>query len=116
MLRVPPLLLAVLLATAVGAQAPPAGLGLSDEAEVSLLTMLPGEEVYSLFGHSALRIRDDAAGLDRTYNFGTFSFDQPFFLLRFLRGSLDYQLDTDPFWAVLSPATRSSAGRSSSSR
>ena len=71
--------------------------GLSDSARVSLLTMLPGDEVYSLFGHSAIRIRDDAAGMDRTYNFGTFSFDQPFFVVRFLRGSLDYMLDTAPF-------------------
>ena len=75
--------------------------GLSDSAEVSLLTMLPGDEVYSLFGHSALRIRDEAAGLDRTYNFGTFSFEQPFFVLRFLGGRLDYLLDTAPFEAVL---------------
>lgn len=71
--------------------------GLSDSASVSLLTMLPGREVYSLFGHSAIRIWDDAAGIDRTYNFGTFSFDQPYFVLRFLRGSLDYSLDTAPF-------------------
>ena len=81
--------------------APTVAPGLSDSARVSLLTMLPGEEVYSLFGHSALRVRDDAAGIDRTYNFGTFSFDQPFFLLRFLGGRLDYLLTTDPFWAVL---------------
>ena len=80
--------------------APPA-LGLSDSATASLLTMLPGREVYSLFGHSALRVRDDAAGVDRTYNFGTFSFDQPYFVLRFLRGSLDYSLTTAPFDLLL---------------
>ncbi len=76
---------------------PDAGVGLTDGAQASLLTMLPGDEVYSLFGHSAIRIRDDAAGIDRTYNFGTFSFDQPYFVLRFLRGSLDYSLDTPPY-------------------
>ena len=105
----PPVRLAVLVALALagGAAAqtptPPAAFapGLSDSVEVSLLTMLPGREVYSLFGHSAIRIRDDAAGIDRTYNFGTFSFEQPFFVLRFLGGRLDYVLDTDPFWAVL---------------
>ncbi len=101
----------VLLAVALGAAparsqtvpAPAVGpaSGLSDSATVSLLTMLPGREVYSLFGHSAIRIRDDAAGLDRTYNFGTFSFEQPFFVLRFLRGSLDYSLATDPFGLTL---------------
>ena len=59
--------------------------------------MLPGEEVYSLWGHSALRIHDPASGLDKTYNYGTFDFDQPGFVLRFLRGHLDYMLDTAPF-------------------
>ena len=86
-------LLLLLLAAPASAQ----GVGLSDSVRVSLLTMLPGDEVYSLFGHSALRIHDDASGLDRTYNYGTFSFEQPYFVLRFLRGSLDYQLDTAPF-------------------
>ncbi|MEM0962344.1 MAG: DUF4105 domain-containing protein [Bacteroidota bacterium] len=71
--------------------------GLSDSARVSLLTMLPGEEVYSLWGHNALRISDPAAGIDRAYNYGSFSFDQSFFVLRFLSGRLDYLLDTEPF-------------------
>src|SRR5687767_5399571 len=70
---------------------------LSPAATVSLLTMLPGDEVYSLFGHSAFRIRDPATDLDETYNYGTFDFEQPGFILRFARGRLDYILDTAPF-------------------
>src|SRR5690606_14730164 len=70
---------------------------LSDSAAVSPRTMLPGEEVYSAFGHSAFRIHDPALGLDRTYNFGTFDFEQPFFVVRFLRGQLDYLRDTAPY-------------------
>ncbi|HEX8297865.1 MAG TPA: DUF4105 domain-containing protein [Rubricoccaceae bacterium] len=76
---------------------PPSATEPADSLTVSLLTMLPGREVYSLFGHSALRFRSDARGLDRTYNFGTFDFDQPFFMARFARGQLDYILDTAPF-------------------
>ena len=76
---------------------PVPGVGLSDSARVSLLTMRPGDEVYSLWGHNALRISDPAAGIDRTYNYGTFSFDQPNFLLRFLAGRLDYILDVGPY-------------------
>ena len=87
------LLALLLLAGPAAAQAPPP----ADTLAVSLLTMLPGTEVYSLFGHSAIRIRSDARGLDRTYNFGTFDFEQPFFLARFARGQLDYILDTAPF-------------------
>jgi hypothetical protein len=82
------LALLLLLAPSAHAQLP----ALSPEAEVSLLTMLPGDEVYSLFGHTAFRVTDPTLGLDRTYNYGTFDFDQPFFIARFARGLLDYQL------------------------
>ncbi|MFN3597538.1 MAG: DUF4105 domain-containing protein [Rubricoccaceae bacterium] len=107
-MRLPVLMLLLLAPTALAAQGegrsqgalpvplPERAAGLSDSARVSLLTMLPGREVYSLFGHSALRIADPATGLDKTYNFGTFDFEQPFFVPRFVRGSLDYILATAP--------------------
>lgn len=74
---------------------------LSEQTTVSLLTMLPGKEVYSLFGHSSIRIHDPVTGLDWTYNYGTFDFRQSFFVLRFLRGTLDYILDSAPFESEL---------------
>ncbi len=70
---------------------------LSDASEVSMLTMLPGEDVYALFGHTAVRVRDPYLGIDRTYNYGTFDFNQPNFVLRFLRGQMDYRLTTAQF-------------------
>ena len=73
------------------------GVGLSDSARVSLLTMLPGDAVYSLWGHNAIRIADPASGVDRAYNYGTFDATQPHFVLRFLSGRLNYLLDTAPF-------------------
>ena len=108
MLRTACLVLALVTATSPAAIAQsgssfsPMPRALSDSVQVSLLTMMPGREAYSLFGHSALRLQDDASGLDRTYNYGTFDFDQPFFVARFLRGSLDYQLTTAPFeWLLM---------------
>ncbi len=74
---------------------------LSPIAEVSLLTMLPGDQVYSLYGHTAFRVADPALGLDRTYNYGTFDFDQPFFIARFARGLLDYELGIAPMEQTL---------------
>jgi len=65
---------------------------LSSEAEVSLLTISPGDELYMGFGHSAVRIIDPQNNLDRIYNYGTFSFDEPGFYIKFCRGQLDYQL------------------------
>ena len=94
------LLVASLLAASAGVAQPAERL--SDRASVSLLTMRPGDEVYSVFGHSAFRITDPSLGLDRTYNFGTFDFDQPFFVVRFARGQLDYILDAVPYAYELS--------------
>lgn len=68
---------------------------LSDSAFVSLITVAPGEELYSTFGHSALRVKDPARNFDRCYNYGTFDFDQPNFYLNFCRGKLLYYLNLE---------------------
>ncbi|MDX2250622.1 MAG: DUF4105 domain-containing protein [Bacteroidia bacterium] len=70
---------------------------LSPEAQISLLTCQPGEELYSSFGHSAIRISDPQTGLDVVFNYGTFDFQTPNFYLKFMRGQLNYKLDTDPW-------------------
>lgn len=72
-------------------------LTLSDSSRVSLMTVAPGEFVYSTFGHSAIRIKDPAQRFDRCYNYGTFDFEQPNFLLKFCRGKLLYNLDVEPY-------------------
>ncbi len=65
---------------------------LSDGATLSLLTTAPGDEVYSLFGHSAIRIKDDKQGIDATFNWGTFDFSDDSFFTNFALGRLDYIL------------------------
>ena len=70
---------------------------LSPGAQASLMTVAPGAELYSTFGHSALRIRDVENRIDRIYNYGTFDFDQPNFYLNFCRGKLLYMLDREPY-------------------
>ncbi len=66
---------------------------ISDSAQVSILTIYPGEAIYSLWGHSALRIEDPVTQTDIAYNYGTFDFRNPLsFILRFAYGKLDYQL------------------------
>ena len=42
-----------------------------------VLTCAPGEEIYSLFGHTAIRYEEPARGIDRVYNYGLFSFNTP---------------------------------------
>lgn len=64
---------------------------------ISLLTCSPGEELYSTFGHSALRVTDSATSQDIVYNYGTFNFDEPGFYTKFVRGKLLYYLSTEEF-------------------
>jgi hypothetical protein len=74
---------------------------LSPQAKVSLLTISPGSELYSTFGHSAIRISDPSSGLDVNYNYGAFDFNAPGFYLKFLRGYLDYMISSHPAYLEL---------------
>lgn len=70
---------------------------LSDSARVSLLTCSPGQELYSCFGHTAIRVTDYKQGFDLVFNYGTFDFDQPGFYTNFIRGHMIYMLGVDRF-------------------
>lgn len=82
----------MLLPLAVCAQQP-----LSTEATASLLTCGPGNDFYTTFGHTAVRISDPEQGIDYVYNYGTFDFDTPNFYWKFMRGQLDYKLSRTTF-------------------
>ena len=73
---------------------------LSEHAMVSVITIPPGSPLYSSFGHTAIRVRDDSAGIDVGYNYGTFDFDDTGFYLKFLQGKLDYVLARNRFLRV----------------
>ncbi|MEY8687074.1 DUF4105 domain-containing protein [Bacteroides sp. AN502(2024)] len=64
----------------------------NDSIRLSLLTCAPGEEIYSLFGHTAIRYENFSQGTDLVFNYGLFSFNTPHFILRFALGKTDYQL------------------------
>lgn len=57
---------------------------------VSLLTCSPGNELYSTFGHSAIRIIDSTRSSDWVFNYGTFDFSDPDFYSKFVQGKLLY--------------------------
>ncbi len=69
----------------------------ADSLEVSLLTCSPGEEVYSLYGHTAIRVKSYATDEDLVFNYGVFSFSRPHFIWRFTLGECDYRIDALPF-------------------
>jgi len=65
--------------------------------QISLITCDPGDELYSTFGHSAIRVLDMDSGRDLVFNYGTFDFNTPFFYVKFTRRTLDYQLALTTF-------------------
>ena len=68
-----------------------------DSVQISLLTCSPGTEVYSFYGHTALRCRNITQNVDLVYNYGVFSFHQPHFIWRFILGKCDYMLQPVPW-------------------
>jgi len=62
---------------------------------ISLLTCTPGTELYSTFGHSALRVVDNINNTDLVFNYGTFDFYDPKFYNKFVKGKLLYFVSID---------------------
>lgn len=63
---------------------------LSKQALTSVITCDTGNESYSLFGHTAIRIKDIENNLDVVYNYGAFDYDTPNFVVKFTKGDLQY--------------------------
>ena len=69
-----------------------------DSVEFSLLTCQPHDEVYSLYGHTAIRYHElRPGGLDWAFNYGVFDFKKPHFVARFVFGLTDYELGAYPY-------------------
>jgi Domain of unknown function (DUF4105) len=63
---------------------------LSDQAKISVLTVGSGNELYSIYGHTGLRILDIANKIDIVYNYGNFDFGTENFYGKFVKGDLQY--------------------------
>lgn len=70
---------------------------LSERAEITVITCGVGDELYSLFGHTAIRVNDPMEGIDRVYNYGMFDFSTPNFYGKFVKGNLLYFADYSTF-------------------
>ncbi len=69
-------------------------------ARVFLLTCSAGQEVYALFGHTAIHtmpISKDSKVPNLVYNYGQFDMQQPNFMMRFIQGKTDYKLGYDDY-------------------
>ncbi len=62
-----------------------------DDTKISLITITPGKEIYSWFGHSAILIEQkDKKAI--VYDYGVFSFNSDNFYEHFLEGKMYYLL------------------------
>lgn len=91
------LIIIVSRSATAAAQTPSSPESLSPRASVSILTCAPGDELYSVFGHTAIRVTDPVQEIDLVFNYGTFDFGTPFFYLKFGHGTLDYILSVTTF-------------------
>lgn len=70
---------------------------LTPAAEISVLTVGPGESLNDAFGHNAFRVKDEKRGLDVVFGYGEYDFDAPNFYLKFAQGKLNYLISKNNF-------------------
>lgn len=70
---------------------------LTAKEQISLITCYPGRELYSLYGHSAIRYTDDERGLDMVVNYGLFDASGASFVMDFALGKLYYHVGVQDF-------------------
>jgi hypothetical protein len=68
-----------------------------DSTEIFLLTCLPGGDVTTIYGHSAIRILNTSDGLDSVFSWGVYDFSAPNFAWKFAKGRLKYRIDGDSY-------------------
>jgi hypothetical protein len=71
----------------------PAGPRAGEELTVYHVTYGQGDAVWEKFGHNVLWVQDAHTGTTISWNYGIFSFDQPGFVPRLMRGDMLYQMD-----------------------
>jgi hypothetical protein len=70
-------------------------------AQIYLLTCGPGSEIYSVYGHSALRVVIPEKKSDLVYNWGVFDFNTTHFAWKFAKGRLNYSLGVNSYESFL---------------
>lgn len=78
---------------------------LTQNARASIITCDTGNESYSLFGHTGIRITDLENNLDVVYNYGAFDFRTPNFVAKFAKGDLQYFAVANTFSDFMSQYT-----------
>ena len=67
-----------------------------DSIRVTLLTCSPGQKIYELYGHTAIRCQTEG-GQDLVFNYGVFDVSKPYFAWHFVLGQTDYMVQPVPW-------------------
>jgi hypothetical protein len=70
--------------------------------QISILTCGVGNELYSSFGHTGVRIIDTIMHTDEVYNYGMFNFSDPDFYSKFTLGKLPYYVAKESYQDFMS--------------
>lgn len=70
---------------------------ITDNTKISILTVDVADEAHSLYGHTALRIQDSRTNIDLVYNYGMFDFRTENFVMKFVKGDLQYYAAAYPY-------------------
>lgn len=70
---------------------------ITENTKVSILTVDVANESHTLYGHTALRIQDTTTNLDVIYNYGMFDFRTENFILKFVKGDMQYYAAVYPY-------------------
>jgi hypothetical protein len=73
------------------------GLQLSENTKVSIITIGTASPSYALYGHTGIRFKDNSTNLDAVFNYGAFDFQTPNFMLRFVKGDLQYFVTSNSY-------------------
>lgn len=73
------------------------GLPLSENTKVSIITIGTASPSYALYGHTGIRFKDSTNNLDVVFNYGAFDFQTPNFMLRFVKGDLEYFVTSNTY-------------------
>ncbi len=71
---------------------------LSDNAKVSILTCGTAPVSYAMYGHTGIRITDNVNQFDVVYNYGAFDFTTPNFIMKFVKGDLQYFVTSENYY------------------
>jgi hypothetical protein len=72
-----------------------------DSTEVFLISCSPGNNIVTVYGHSAIRIVRNSTDIDLVYSWGVYDFNTPNFTWKFAKGRLNYELEEVPYQSFL---------------